>query len=78
MLIATATLREALVRIRHRTRSGKVAGLQLSDLKSCSLDEFINLSIEVASPSGTLPKGREPVLPSGHTGVWSAAMFEKD
>jgi cobalt-zinc-cadmium resistance protein CzcA len=53
-------LRHSLVRAGHRMRPGKVAGLQLSYLKSCRSNEIVNFTIQVATARDTLPEWRDP------------------
>jgi hypothetical protein len=71
-------LRHSLIRVGHRTRSRKVAGLQLSYPKSCGGDEIVNFTIKVATAPDTLPERRDPVLPDSCARIGSPAMLQKD
>jgi hypothetical protein len=67
-----------LVGVGHRTRSRKIASLQLSYAKPGRRDEVVNFTIQVATAACTLPERGDPVLPDSHARIGSAAMLQKD
>jgi len=70
-------LRQALIRVGHWARSGKIESFQLEDVKSACSDEFVNLAIEMAAASDSLPDRRYPILPGNYSGIGSTAVLDK-
>lgn len=70
-------LSESLIGVCHRTWAGNVEGIQLTDAKSSSLNECVNLAVQMTS-TGNEPSGRrKPVLPGHYAGLGRAAVFDK-
>src|SRR6202011_724335 len=70
--------RQPLVCVGHRARPSEIACLELDDLKSRVRNELVNLAIEVAAASNTLPDWREPVLPNDYSRIGGSTMFDKN
>jgi hypothetical protein len=68
---------DALKGIVYDSWPGKITSLQFADAKSRSFDKLADIAIEVATASNPFPQWREPLLPQGHPGIWSATMFTK-
>jgi hypothetical protein len=75
---ASRSLRESLIRVAHRSRSGEIARVQLTHPKPGCTDEFVNLAVEVATSTDTLPQRRNSFLPDSHTNIGRATMFNKN
>src|SRR5438128_12627925 len=71
-------LRQALICVRHWARSRKIERFQLGDLKSCCFDEFVNLAIEMAAASDSLPDWGNSILPDDDSGVGGAAVLDEN
>ena len=76
--LARAILREALVRVGHRARSGKIEGLQFRDLESGASDHLVDFAVQVTTACDPRPKPRKPILPSDDAAIGSTAVFDKN